>query len=242
MAKIKKSNLISILLRTDSPTLHRVQALIEFLVMLEKKTGRNIGCMIVKANATVAIKADYMGGCTVDNASNATKSTKEVKVSTEDSRSQPNITGTCSAHKANTTSDQALGTSKHKKNLDPDLGASLKLLYRWVAYMNRSRARVDILEIIHKELGREKYFKILIQVITRWSSKHREATGASANEHDFDLAIKKMLAEKNSRNEEEDEEDELESGPIAAPSEHNWKTWEQYPAGMDSMNRLILFI
>ena len=125
MAKIKKSSLISILLRTDSPTLHRVQALIEFLMMLEKKTGHNIGRMIVKANTTVAIKADYMGGCTVDNASNATKSTKEVKVSTEDSRSQPYITGTCTAHKANTTSDQASGTSKHKKNLDPDLGTLL---------------------------------------------------------------------------------------------------------------------
>ena len=124
MAKIKKSNLISILLRTDSPTLHRVQCLIEFFMMLEKKTGRNIGCMIVKANATVAIKADYMGACTVDNASNATKSTKEVKVLTEDAWSQPYIDGTCTAHKANTTCDQALGTSKHKKNLNPDLGVS----------------------------------------------------------------------------------------------------------------------
>ena len=197
MAKIKNSNLTDNLLRSEKAILHRVQALIQFLMYLLKKTGQNIGIMVEDSHATVNIKADYMGGCTVDNASNATKSTEEIKISTADFRSQPYITGTCTCHKANTTCDQGSGTSKHKKNLNPDLGASLKLLHRWVAYMNRSRARVDILDDVHKELGREKYLKILVQVITRWSSKHRKATGASANEYDFDMAIKRMLALKN---------------------------------------------
>ena len=117
MSKIKSNNQINDLLRSAKAVMHRVQAVIQFLMFLEKKTGQNIGDMVEAAHSSVAIKWDYMGGCNVDNASNATKSTEVVEISTSDGRSQPFIAGTCTAHKANTTSDQGSGTSKHKQIL-----------------------------------------------------------------------------------------------------------------------------
>ena len=75
--------------------------------------------------------------------------------------------------------------------MNPELGKALKLLHRWIAYMNRSRAQMDMLDDVHVELGREKWPAILSQIVTCWSSRFRETHGSSVNQYDFELAFKK---------------------------------------------------
>ena len=85
---------------------------------------------------------------------------------------------------------------------------------------------MDILDDVHAELGREKWPENLSQVVTRWSSRFRETHGSSANQYDFELAIKKMMVGKSGRDDDEEEEDG-EEGPMDEPADGDWGAWAQ---------------
>jgi len=72
-------------LRSAKPTVHRLQALMDFCKWTLPKTGANIGIWLDIAHKFVAIEPSYVGSHTVDGAGNAKSSVEELKWRTSES-------------------------------------------------------------------------------------------------------------------------------------------------------------
>jgi hypothetical protein len=92
----------------------------------------------------------------VDGAVNASASVDSLEWNTRGLCSQKFVADKCDAHKINTTSAQASGTSKHVTNLNPDLGASLSRLHLSVTRVLNYKACKDVYKNVQQENGREE--------------------------------------------------------------------------------------
>lgn len=234
---LHKSGMFGSLVKSGQPKIHRTQALLDFCQFDLPKTGVNIGDWLFRAHEGVGCKAEYVTSHTVDGAGNAGASVDHLEWSTRGTRSQKIVAEKCDAHKINTTSAQASGTSKHATNLNPNLGASLNKLHLSVTRVINYKACRDVYKNVQQENGREKTKSLKYSVLTRWNSSYDEVTRANHNQHDLELALKRIRAPggaaENIREAEGDEEDDTNK----YPSPEDWKVYQQYEAGMAAIKR-----
>ena len=120
------------LLRSEKGTLHRCQALLDFCMWTQPKTGELIGNWLEECHNAVGCKPGYITSHIVDGAANAAKSLQSLQWNTSKERPQKIVADGCDAHKINTIAGMASGTSKHADNLNPTLGKNLSLLHIWL--------------------------------------------------------------------------------------------------------------
>ena len=171
-----------------------MQAIIDFQNWTMEKTGHRIGAWLHVVHELLGMKPAFIGSHTVDGAGNAGLSVKTLSWRTEGQRGQTIIANPCNVHRISTSADQATGTSKHKKCLNPALASSLKLLHWWLVKFSNYTAPKTSLKNVHAEEGREKVMSIVNCVVTRWLSRHKEAACASSNQKDLAIAINRVLA------------------------------------------------
>jgi hypothetical protein len=182
------------LLRSVTPIVARLQALLDFAHFESAKTGENIGRWLEDIHGGVGCKPEFINSHTVDGASNAGLSVETLSWNTSEDRSQKIVADQCDAHKISTTADQATGVSGHVSNLNPTLGTCLSLLHWWLERIYRNGGRRKVVLAVQKENGREKCPSMEPAVVTRWGSRHRECERANANQHDLDIAMRRMVS------------------------------------------------
>lgn len=182
------------LIKVSSPSILRLQMLLDFLCYTLQKTGLNIGNWLLDCHNAINCKPEYIGSHTVDGAGNAGASVATLELITNDERSQKIIADKCDAHKCNTSSNIASGVSDHVTNLNPDLGSDLQHLHSWLGKIDRSGERKKVLSTVQKDHGRLKTTRIEAAVVTRWTSRHKEAVCANTNQYDIDIAIRRMVS------------------------------------------------
>ena len=233
--RLHKSGKYSTLVRSGKPKLHRTQALLDFCEFNKAKTGENIGGWLLDAHIGVGCKPEHITSHTVDGAGNAGASVDHLEWQTRGSRSQKIVATKCDSHKINTTSAQASGTSKHVTNLDPDLGASLTRLHLAVTRVCNYKSCQDVFKNVQQEHGRKKTLRLKYSVLTRWNSSFDETLRANHNQHDLDLALRRIRAPggaaENLREAEDDGVDETNK----YPSPGDWDVYLQYEAAMEPM-------
>ena len=181
------------LIRSEKGILHRCQALLDFCMWTQPKTGELIGNWLEECHNAVGCKPSYITSHIVDGAANAAKSVQSLQWNTSEERSQKIIADGCDAHKINTIAGIASGTSKHTDNLNPNLGKNLALLHIWLGRFFNYKAYQDELTSVQKENGREATPRVQRSVVTRWNSSFDETASANANQHDLDIAIRRIV-------------------------------------------------
>ena len=235
--RLHKSGTFSSLIRSGVPKLHRTQALMDFCEFDHPKTGTNIGEWLLEAHSSVGCKPEYISSHTVDGAANASAALDCLEWNTRGLHSQKVVADKCDAHKINTTSAQASGTSKHVTNLNPDLGASLSRLHLSVTRVLNYKACKDVFKNVQQENGREKTLCLKYSVLTRWNSSYDETHRANFNQHDLDIALRRIQAPggaaENIRETENDTNDEANKYHTS----DEWEVYLQYEAAMAPMKR-----
>jgi len=193
LTEMTKDGLTNDLLKSTVPTRDRCQALLDFTNWTVPKTGELIGEWLGEMHDSVGIKPDYIGSHIVDGASNATSSANKLEWITRGERSQKIVADNCDAHKANTTADQASGTSDHVQNLNPELGTSLNKLHKTFGRVGISSKRKKIVRNVQTERGREKVVRMDQAVATRWGARHEETKSANCNQADLATAVGRMI-------------------------------------------------
>ena len=181
------------LIRSEIGTLHRCQALLDFCMWTQPKTGELIGNWLEECHNAVGCKPSYIASHIVDGAANAAKSVKSLEWNTSQARSQKIVADGCDAHKINTIAGIASGTSKHAENMNPNLGKNLALLHIWLGRFFNYKAYQDELSSVQKQNGREATPRVQRSVVTRWNSSFDETASANANQHDLDIAIRRIV-------------------------------------------------
>ena len=59
--------------------------------------------------------------------------------------------------------------------------------------VHRSKPRRDEIKTVHTKHQRTKYPKIMLSIVTRWGSRHKEAKTVNSLQKDLDMALKRML-------------------------------------------------
>ena len=233
MKKLIRRGLSKELLESTTPTTHRVQALLHFGIFEKAKSGVNIGEMLEEVHSNVGIKPEFIGSHTVDGASNAGASVDTLVWNTEQERSQKIHFDNCDAHKINTTSAQASGSSKHVDNMNPVMGEALKILHNEITRMCQYKATKDVYANVKRDHQREKSPRLRPSVVTRWNSSYDETQSANANQYDLQVAIERIKApggvEETLRSDEEVVE--VAAGPIS----EQWNMYAQYEGAMEPM-------
>ena len=239
LQKLVKSGMLEVLLKSTTPITHRVQAMLNFGRFELAKTGKNIGEWLEVGHTAVGCKAEYLGSHIVDGASNAQKSVKCLTWNTKASRSQMIIAGACDAHHADTAACQGSGTSKHKENLNPILGKVLHNFHLLITKLYTYKACQDVTRHVQQEHCREKFFKLLYSVVTRWNSAHDEAARINANQYDVEVAVLQIKApggaDEKLRNQDED------TVATAVPAQDDWDMIHQYEGAMMPIKRYSTF-
>ena len=146
--------------------LDRCQALLDFKHFTKPHTGEHIGAWLKYIHHSVGCKPPFIGGHTVDGASNAGSSVEHLEWLTEDGRPQKILAKCCDAHKINTEATKGSGTSTHVYNLNPDCGKSLTKLHVSLVQTKSSGTRTVVYDDVQKEHGREKTKTLDFLVIT----------------------------------------------------------------------------
>ncbi|KAL7526373.1 hypothetical protein ACHAXR_001456, partial [Thalassiosira sp. AJA248-18] len=167
---------------------------------------------------------------TVDGASNAGASVDCLEWLTKENRSQKIVAVACDAHKVNTSAGQASGTSKHKVNLNPELGASLTKLHNSITKIHNYKACKDVFHHVKQENGREKTPAIQPSVVTRWMSYWKEVNSANANQHDLDTALKRIKAPGGV--DEKLRKEDADSEATDIPNAADWRIYQQYEGAL----------
>ena len=178
---------------STEPIIGRGTFLLEFERVDEKKTGFFLGNWLSEKHLNKGIPHDWIGAHTVDSASNAVAGVDNLKIVAEGTTSHEIIAERCDAHKANTASGEASGTSAHKVCLHPNARDTMERLHETFGRVHRSKHRRDEIKTVHTEHRRTKYPKIMLSVVTRWGSRHKEAKTANALQKDLDMALKRMI-------------------------------------------------
>ena len=166
LEEMKKQGSAADLLTSCVATRDRCQALLNFTHWTEPKTGENIGKWLGEKHDGIGIKPDYIESHIVEGASNATSSMNKLEWDTSGERSQKITTDNCDAHKANTTADQASGTSDHVHNLNPQCGESLNKLHKTLSCIGISGKRKGVVRNVQTERPREKVTHMDSAVVT----------------------------------------------------------------------------
>ena len=87
MEEMKREGRTTDLLKNSTPVIRKVSAIVDFKAWYEEKTGAKIGVWLGESHAQVGIKADHIGSHTVDGASNAGSSVRNLQWNTSNSRS-----------------------------------------------------------------------------------------------------------------------------------------------------------
>lgn len=238
MQRLQASGESKDLLGSTVPTLHRIQALLDFSYFDDVKTGENIGQHLEDVHDGVGCKPDYIGSHVVDGAGNAGKSVDCLQWQTSGERSQKIVADPCDAHSANTSSNMASGTSAHVTNLNPDMGAALLLLHNWMTKIVNYKACQTVVANVRSEHLREKFPTVRYKQQTRWGSEYKEAECAAANQFDLEVALNRMASPGGVDEKIRDEN----TSPSPVLSEDQWEKILQYEAGMEPMNEYITFV
>ena len=91
-----------------------------------------------------------------------------LKIVEEGTTSHDIIAERCDAHKVNTASREASGTSAHKLCLHPNAKDTMDTLHEISGRVHRSKARGDAIKTVRTEHQRTKYPKIMLSIVTRW--------------------------------------------------------------------------
>jgi hypothetical protein len=70
------------LLKVEKPTLHRCQALLDFCMWTQPKTGELIGSWLEEYHKAIGCKPNYISSHVVDGAANASKSVQYLQFAT----------------------------------------------------------------------------------------------------------------------------------------------------------------
>ena len=237
MKILAKRGAVDTLLQSNKAALHRCQCLLDFSCFDKPKSGENIGEKLDEVHRAVGCYADYIGSHTVDGASNARKSVECLEWETMDGRSQTIVAQPCDAHNGNMSASIGSGTSGQVTNLNPDMSAALKCLHNNLTNIVNYKSCKNVLENVQSEHGRAKTGTIQCRCQTRWESYRDEARCGSINQHDLDIAIKRMKSPGGVYETlNTDDED-----PPGVVSEEQWNLIQQYEGGMDAIYRFIKF-
>ena len=226
-------------LRNVKPTVHRLQALMDFCKWSLPKTGANIGVWLEIAHRLVDIEPSYIGSHTVDGAGNAKLSVEELKWRTSESTPRNVTADPCNVHSISTSSQQASGTSKHSINVNKDCGTALKLLHGWIVRMNNVTSVQNILNDVRKESLRSKYPRVYKGIPTRWRSWYLECSTANANQNDLEKTFYRAAQPGVI---ERIREGEMEELPANVPTIADWQLYQQYEGAFGPMDSLTLFM
>ena len=227
------------ILRSVKPTVHRLQALMDFCKWSLPKTGGNIGIWLDIAHKLVGIEPSYVGSHVVDGAGNAKSSVDELKWRTSESTPRNITADPCNVHSVSTSSQMASGTSKHVKNLNSDCGTALKLLHGWIVRLSNTTAVSKILKDARDEKLRVKYPRIWKGMTTRWRSWFLECYAANANQHDLETTFYRTAQPGVIEKIREGEVVEL---PTNVPTDSDWELYQQYEGAFRPLDSLVLFM
>lgn len=216
-------------------TLHRVQACLSFCHFDKPKTGEKIGQWLEDIHAIVGCKPAYISSHTVDGAANAQASVDVLEWNTRGSRPEKVVATTCDAHSINTTCSQASGWSPHKINLNPDLGAILKMNHHWCTRFCTVASHRNIMKNVQNESERVKTESIKYSVATRWETKAIETRSAVMNQKDVATALDRITAPGGAEELLRKNDDEEEKEKAGVPTPRQWEVLGQYECGMDPM-------
>ena len=241
LAKMRESGEADDLLVTQAPILMRGTALLDFCRVEEKKTGEFLGRWLSERHTNHGIIMDYIGSHVVDSAANAVSSVEHLKFASEGGRSHDIVAERCDAHKANTASGEASGTSLHKINLHPRAGETMKKLHSALSRVHRSKQRRDVLNAVHQEHLRTKVPRLQPHVVTRWRSRLKEAAAGNALQRDFNVALGKMICEGGC--DEDLLKEHTKQGTVDSLfiQPQDWDFLLQYEGAMKPMDRFIVF-
>ena len=226
-------------LRSTKPTVHRLQALMDFCKWTLPKTGANIGIWLDVAHKLVAIEPSYVGSHTVDGAGNAKSSVDELKWRTSESTPRNVTADPCNVHSVSTSSQMASGTSTHVNNLNKGCGTALKLLHGWIVRLSNTTAVAKILKDAREEMSRHKYPRVWKGMTTRWRTWFLECSAANANQYDLETTFYRTSQPGVIEKIREGEVVEL---PINVPTDDDWELYQQYEGAFRTLDSLVLFM
>ena len=116
-----------------------------------------------------------------------------LKIVAEGTTSHEIIAERCDAHKANTASGEASGMSAHKVCLHPNARDTMDRLHETFGRVHHSKTSRDDIKTVHTKHQRTKYPKIMLSVVTRWGSRHKEAKTVNSLQKDLGMALKRMV-------------------------------------------------
>ena len=226
-------------LRSVKPTIHRLQALMDFCKWTLPKTGANIGIWLDVAHKLVAIEPSYVGSHTVDGAGNAKSSVEELKWRTSESTPRNVTADPCNVHSVSTASQMASGTSTHVNNLNKDCGTTLKLLHGWVVRLSNTTAVAKILKDARDEMSRLKYPRVWKGMATRWRTWFLECSAANVNQYDLETTFYRTSQPGVIEKIREGEVVEL---PTNVPTNDDWELYQQYEGAFRPLDSLVVFM
>jgi hypothetical protein len=165
---------------------HRCQALLDFCTCNKLKMGHLIGCWLEECHRAVRCKPNYISSHIVDGAANAGKSVQTFQWNMGEERSQKIVADGCDAQKIKKC-------CKHCIRNESACG-KFESRVRTGSEATLHKALQEVLDHVRKENGRVKTPQVQSSVVTMWNHAFDETECANANQHNLDVAIKRIVA------------------------------------------------
>ena len=224
------------------PVLSQFEECGDYRLFTKEKTGQNIGDWLDQSHRALSVYPSHVISHTIDEAANGVLAVEIYNFQTREERPRRIVSTTCHAHKAATSGNKGQGTSSHKRNLNPDAKVHLTKLHTLTVSFNHSGPRKKVIERVHQEEGRVKYSSLQPSVPTRWGSRHKEASRANENQYDFNIGIRRIIAQ-DGIDKEVFQKHMKEHGNIdgAILLQENWDFLQQYEGGFQVLQEYIVF-